>query len=263
MDLATIIGLSAGLFALLFGMIEGGVTIGDIMDIPSIFITVGGSLSILVMGNPLKQTMDALNIMKRIFKIQTFNEEEKILQMISFSEKARREGLLSLEDDVANLNDPFMQKAIQLVIDGTDPEVARKIMEIDIDTMAERHSAVRSIYEKWGILAPACGMTGTLIGLVGMFKNLGGDVASVGGAMAVAILTTLWGSVISNFLCQPVASKLKIQSDSEVMVKQIIIEGILSLQAGDNPRIVQEKLVNFLPPSSRKSLEDAQKVKNG
>ena len=263
MDLASYIGLAFGLVALVFGMADGGVGAGDVFHVPAMLIVFGGSLGILVMGNPMKQTIDALKATGRIFKIVNFNEEEKILQIISFAEKARRDGLLSLEDDMANLDDLFMKKALQLVIDGTDPEIVRNIMEIDLQTMEERHEKVRNIYEKWGVLAPACGMTGTLIGLVGMFKNLGGDLSSVGTGMAVAILTTLWGSVISNFYCNPVASKLKIQSELESTVKQIVIEGVLSLQAGDNPRVVQEKLANFLPPASRQKLQESQGQPNG
>jgi len=259
MDLASVGGLVTALIALVVGIVTTGIGAGDIIDIPSLFITGVGSLACTAISNPLSLTIGAGGLYAKTFSLPTFDVKSKIMQIVSFSEKARRDGLLALEDDMDKLDDPFLKKALQLVVDGTDPEIVRNVMQIDLDSMEARHSRGRGWFESWGELAPAFGMLGTLIGLIGMLGNLGGDSSAIGKGMAAALITTLYGSFLANVFAIPTVNKLKMQTNEEIIVKQVMIEGTLSIQAGDNPRIVQEKLASYLDPSVRSGLnEDAQ-----
>ena len=166
---------------------------------------------------------------------------------------ARKEGLLALEEAANDIEDDFMKKGVMLVVDGTDPELVRGIMETSLSCMEERHKKVIAFWEKWAELGPAWGMIGTLIGLVNMLQNLE-DASTIGPAMAVALLTTLYGSLIANWLCNPTASKLKVNNEREVAIKEMIVEGLLSIQAGENPRVIEEKLKSFLTPQAAGSL---------
>ena len=157
---------------------------------------------------------------------------------------------MALEEAANGIEDQFMKKGVMLVVDGTDPELVRGILETDLECVETRHKAVIGFWEKWAELGPAWGMIGTLIGLVNMLKNLD-DASTIGPAMAVALLTTLYGSLIANWLCNPIATKLKVNNDTEMMLKNITVEGLLSIQAGENPRIIEEKLKSFLPPAAR------------
>ena len=251
MDIATVAGLVISIFCLVVGVFVVGIGFGEIINVASIFITFGGSIATVLMSNPLNITTQIWTVYKKIFTIPRFNVKDKISQIISFSEKARRDGLLALEDDMYHLDDQFMSKAIQLVVDGTDPEIVRNVMEIDLDAMQARHAKNQAWFESLSILAPAFGMLGTLIGLVGMLRNLGGDATAIGRGMASALITTLYGSFISNIFAIPTINKLKSQTETESLIKQVMIEGTLSIQAGDNPRIVQEKLSSYLEPSQR------------
>ena len=250
MDIASILGVVAGFVFCLLGIALSG---GDFLlffDPPSIMITVGGSISTLVASNPLQAILNMGSVAKLCFFPQEFNPKDMIVTLVSFSEKARREGLLALEDDLNELNDDFLRKGIQLVVDGTDPELVRRIMETELEYIMERHDRGKKMFDDWGFLAPAFGMIGTLLGLVLMLANLE-DKASIGPAMATALITTLYGSMIANIFCIPMSNKLDFRGAQEVLVKMIMIEGTLSIQAGDNPRIVRDKLIAFLEPSQR------------
>ena len=258
MDIASLGGLIISLVALIIGIFFAGLGVGDIFDPAAIFITLIGGTACVVISNPLALTIKIYSIYTKIFKVPTFDVKAKIVQIVSFSEKARRDGLLALEDDMEQLDDPFLKKALQLVVDGTDPEIVRNVMMIDLDGMETRHTKNRAWFDSLASLAPAFGMLGTLIGLVGMLKNLGGDASSIGRGMAAALITTLYGSFISNIFAIPTSNKLKGQTDEESLVKQVMIEGTLSIQAGDNPRIVQEKLASYLDPSMREKIKNAE-----
>ena len=258
MDIASLGGLIVALIALVVGIIAAGLGFGDIVDVASIFITVFGSAATVIVSNPLALTLRIGTIYRKIFQVPVFDVKAKIMQIVSFSEKARRDGLLALEDDMEQLQDAFLKKALQLVVDGTDPEIVRNVMQIDLDAMETRHAKNRAWFDSLASLAPAFGMLGTLIGLVGMLKNLGGDASQIGRGMAAALITTLYGSFISNVFAIPTANKLKGQTEEEALVKQVMIEGTLSIQAGDNPRIVQEKLASYLDPAMREDLKNAE-----
>jgi chemotaxis protein MotA len=175
--------------------------------------------------------------------------------MVSFSEKARREGLLSLEDDIEQLDDEFMRKGLQLIVDGTDPEIVKTVLEQETDQLAARHDDNKRMFDEAAGYSPAFGMIGTLIGLVLMLVNLS-DRSTIGPYLAVAIITTLYGAIIAYLIFIPVGTRLDMMTGAEVTYRTIILEGILSIQSGDNPRIVKEKLVAFLSPIERLVLSD-------
>jgi chemotaxis protein MotA len=185
-----------------------------------------------------------------------------IQRLVYFTEKARREGILALEDEVETLDDEFFKKGLQLVVDGSDPELVRNILETELAFVEERHKSGQGIFITMATLAPAFGMIGTLIGLINMLKHLD-DPAVIGPNMAVALITTFYGALFANLICIPIASKLNIRSGQEVLLKELVIEGVLSLQAGENPRLVEEKLKAFLPPKARNALNARQGAQVG
>lgn len=187
-----------------------------------------------------------------IFKTSTMNVPEIIQKIIDLSNVARKEGLLSLEEAASDIDDEFLKKGILLIVDGTDPELVRAIMETELTSVEGRHKEKIGFWENLGAMGPAWGMIGTLIGLILMLKDLS-DLAAVGPNMATALITTYYGSVLANWICAPVATKLKGKNDEEMMVKEIEIEGLLSIQAGENPRVIEEKLKSFLAPADRGS----------
>jgi chemotaxis protein MotA len=173
-----------------------------------------------------------------------------ILKIIELSNVARKEGLLSLEEAASDLDDPFLKKGILLIVDGTDPDLVRGIMETELVSIENRHKKVIGFWEQLGLYGPSWGMIGTLLGLITALGNLD-DVETLGPTMAMCFITTLYGSMQANIICQPAAGKLKGQNDTEMMIKEIMIEGLLSIQAGENPRVIEEKLKSFLAPSER------------
>lgn len=257
MDIASIIGLGVGLTAVFLGVISAGLPLLMLWDTTSVFITFGGSLSALILSSPISQFFALPKYFKQILTINSFNTQEKITQIVSFAEKARRDGLLALEDDLDKMDDRFFRKALQLVVDGTDPELVRTVMEIEIEQLSSRHGSNRGLFDILANMGPSFGMLGTLIGLVAMLQNLGaGDPALIGRGMGVALITSLYGSFEANVIAIPVANKLKFKTDEELTIKQIMLEGVLSIQAGDNPRIIKEKLMGYLTPAEREGFNE-------
>jgi len=250
MDIATILGFVVGTSLIIFGMSQGGSSLMLFVNVPSIAIVVGGGMAAVMVCFPLSQVIGAMKVVKNAFMPQKHDSSGIVGTIVSFAEKARREGLLTLEEDAAALDNEFLQKAIQLVVDGTDPELVRDILEIELAFLEDRHKLGKDIFEQLGIFFPAFGMIGTLIGLIAMLAKLD-DPSAIGGGMAVALLTTFYGAILANFVTLPIAKKLSIRSQEEVLMRQVIVEGVLSIQNGENPRIVQEKLKAFFPPSTR------------
>lgn len=253
MDIASLVGIILGVVMIVFGIVsgDGGFSLlPNFIDVPSVIITIGGSVSGTLACHKLADTISSLKAIALTFKEPGGDAGESIKTIIDLSNTARKEGLLALEEAANNIEDEFLKKGIMLVVDGTDPELVRGIMETDLSCIEARHKTTIGFYEKWGALGPAWGMIGTLIGLVNMLKNLT-DSSTIGPNMAVALLTTLYGSVIANWLCEPTASKLKVNNEIEMMIKEITVEGLLSIQAGENPRVIEEKLKSFLAPSAR------------
>lgn len=253
MDLTTVVGMLIAWILVVGGMATGG-SLGAYVDVPSILITVGGTLGAVIMGYP----GDKLKAMGGVIKSAFVSKEPNLLGMVqtivSFAEKARREGLLALESDVSELDNEFMKKSIQLVVDGTDPELVKAILDTEIGVREDRHLSNKSILDSIAELGPAYGMIGTLIGLIAMLGNLQ-DVSALGPGMAVALITTMYGSMMANMFAVPLAKKLAARSAQQIAAMELMVEGILAIQAGENPRIVEEKLKVFLPPKLRGGLE--------
>ena len=254
MDLATFIGIVGAVILLLLSALLGGNSLLLYMDLPSFILVIVSSYVLTVGCVSMSDGIGIWSIMGRSFKIQVFNEQSIIQKMMAFSEKARREGLLALEDELEDLDDEFMKKGLRLVVDGTDATIIRDLMELELSQMQGRHADKISMLNTWATLGPAVGMMGTVIGLIGMLANLE-DKASIGPNMALALITTLYGSLVANYTMLPISSKLKGHDAKESMVKEMIIEGVLSIQAGDNTRILVMKLLAYLDPVARRALE--------
>ncbi|MDD2207073.1 MAG: motility protein A [Aminobacterium sp.] len=257
MDLATVIGLSVALILVIGGIVAGGEPM-SFVNFPSLLITLGGTLGATIMANPVERIKNIGKILGRAFFSQSPDLVSLVQTIVSFAEKARREGLLALESDAAELDNEFLKKSIQLVVDGTDPELVKAILDTEIGVLEERHVANKSMFDTMAELAPAFGMLGTLIGLIAMLRNLD-DPDALGPGMAVALITTFYGSFIANVFAIPVSRKLSTRSSEEVMARELMVEGVLAIQAGENPRIVEEKLKVFLPPLQREKLEEEEK----
>ena len=254
MDKGSIIGVILG-NVLIIGAIMIGGPLGSFVSPSSMMIVMGGTIAATLINFNLSQVVGSIKIFKIAF-LSDVNEEPKevINNIVLFAEKARREGLLALEAEAESLNDAFMKKGVELIVDGTDAELVREILETELSFLEERHKVGASIFESMGASAPAFGMVGTLIGLILMLGSLD-DPSSIGPGMATALITTLYGSFMANLFFIPIAGKLKVKSGEEILNKQLVIEGILSIQAGENPRIVAEKMKAFLSPAGRKSFD--------
>lgn len=252
MDFLTILGIVLGLSLMLISMIMGG-SVGIFWDPASVMITVGGSFAALLINFQIPQMKMVLRVTKQAFTNEIKDISEYIAIFVRLGQKARREGLLALEDDLLSLDDRFLANGMQMVIDGLDPEMIRDIMETEIDSTEARHKLGQDVFRAWGSLAPAFGMIGTLIGLIQMLTNLD-DPSKIGPGMAVALLTTFYGAFLANLLFIPIAGKLAIRSEAEISSKMAIIEGVLAIQAGTNPRVLQEKMKAFASPSQREKM---------
>jgi chemotaxis protein MotA len=243
MDLATIIGLGSALMLVIFGIkLEN---LAAFIDLPSVAATIAAF--------PGSKLLETLSVVKNAFFVQKDTPVEIIRQLVEFAEQARREGILALEARAADIKDDFLKKGIQLAVDGTEPELIKDILSTDISFTESRHEEGAKIFDFLATMGPSFGMIGTLIGLVMMLGNMS-DVSSIGPNMAVALITTFYGSMLANCICLPIVEKLKFASQKEIMIKELMLEGIMSLQSGDNPRIVEQKLTAFLSPGLRASI---------
>lgn len=260
LDLASIIGLVMGMVLVIYGIVtgeDGFAALGNFYDLPSILITFGGAFSVLLIMVPdIPTYFKYLKSIGLIMKVLPSNETETIRTIIDLANIARKEGLLAVEEAANNVEDDFLKKGILLIVDGTDPELVQNIMETELNCIDDRHKKVISFWDNLGAMGPAWGMIGTLIGLVNMLKNMGTDAGAIGPSMATALITTFYGSVLANWICTPVANKLRLKNDTEIMLKEVMVEGLLSIQAGENPRVIEEKLKSFLSPSKRSEMKD-------
>lgn len=263
MNIASIIGLVSGILLMIFGIVFNMdpigvdfVKINNFIDIPSVLITFGGSFTTLLTMEPsLKSYVSKLASFRLILKTPANNDVDTIKNIISLSNTARKEGLLALEETATAIEDDFLKKGILLIVDGTDPELVRSILETELGCIEGRHSDTIGFWDKLSAMGPAWGMIGTLIGLINMLKDLN-DPSTIGPNMAVALITTFYGSLLANWICIPVVNKLKAINASEIMMKEVVVEGLLSIQAGENPRVIEEKLKSFLNPSSREAFNE-------
>lgn len=255
MDIASLLGLVLGLVMTIYGIVSTGARIQSYIDPPSIIITIGGSLSALLTSMKLPDVINALKngIKLAVKEPQNTDPKKVITQILDMANVARKEGLLQLEETANGIEDEFLKKGVMLVVDGTDADLVRAILENDMSSMVARHQTIIGFFDFWAAQGPAWGMIGTLIGLINMLNDLQ-DASSIGPSMATALVTTFYGSLIANWICQPIEQKLKVNSDAEVQTKTLMVEGLLSIQAGENPRVIEEKLKTFLAPSERNSV---------
>lgn len=254
MDIATIIGVIVGASLVVMAIVLGG-SFGAYVDPPSMLIVVGGATGATLASVPLGAFFKLPNVLKKTLLHKATDPVALIKQIVELAEIARRDGILALENMADQIDDEFLVHGIQMAVDGTDPEVIQTVMETELENLVERHEQGKSLFDSMGRFAPAFGMIGTLIGLVAMLSNMD-DPSKIGAGMAAALLTTLYGALLANILFLPLADKLGLRSNEEVLNKTIIIQGVMAIQSGDNPRNVQSKLLTFLPPKMRMEEED-------
>ena len=250
MDLGTILGLVLGVFCLVISIIIGEGEIMSYVHLPSAFITIGGGICSTLISFRLKDLIGVLKVTKKIFTDKVSSAHETIAMLVKLSEKTRREGLLSIEPELEQMEDPFIKQSLQLVVDGIESETIKDFMDTEIENMQSRHNKGQSIFTMMGNIFPAWGMIGTLLGLINLLLKLE-DPAQIGPSMSVALVTTFYGSILANFICIPIAGKLKMKSDEEVHQKEMIAEAVISIQAGENPKMLEQKLKIFLTPEER------------
>jgi len=254
MDIATIIGILLGV-SLVVGAIASKTSIGTFVDPASIAIVLGGTSAAALIAFPLGQVVKIMKVVKKAFFTRPVNPVDHVTEIVRLAEVARRDGILSLESHLTDgTHDEFLVRGLRMAIDGQDPAVIEAALDQEIETLVERHAKGKALFDNIGKYAPAFGMIGTLIGLVIMLQNMD-DAAALGPAMAVALITTFYGALIANLFAMPIADKLGVRSGQELAIKLLIVRGIMSIQAGDNPRIVQQKLLAFLDNRQRTIVE--------
>ena len=253
MDLATVIGI-----VLAFGLVISGIMSGSslkiFIDFPSMLIVGGGTIGATLVNYPLPHMLGVLKVFKQAFLTKSQSPAQIITQFMEYANRARREGILALEPLLRDIKDDFLRKGLQLTVDGLEPQTIQEILQTEVSHLEDRHEAGANLLATMGSLAPALGMIGTVIGLVQMLQRMS-DPSSIGPAMAVALITTFYGALLANLLFNPMSGKLKLRSKEEVLVREMIMEGVLSISKGENPRIIEEKLNSYLPPKERRQAD--------
>jgi chemotaxis protein MotA len=244
LDLTTLIGIAAGFACVVISIVWSG-DIASYYNGPSVFITVGGVICATLASFPFKRILNVFKALKNVFAKDKVNYYDDVEMLIRMANTARREGILALENTAEEIDDPFLKKGIMLIVDGSDPELIKGIMETELEFLKERHAENRAVLEAAAAYSPAFGMIGTLIGLINMLKNLS-DIDKLGPSMAVALVTTFYGSMMANLIFMPLSRKLKAVGNREYLKKELLLEGMLSIQDGENPRIIREKLNAFV-----------------
>lgn len=266
LDIMTVVGFILAVGLTVMGIIltkipddQGGgyqilmISLKSFWDLPSVAIVLGGTFATLMLSFPLSQFTRIPKHLRIILLPQEFVAEEYITKIVECAKKARINGLLALEDDANAIEDAYLKNSLQMIVDSTDPEKVKTQMESWADSIEVRHEQERSVYDKGAQIAPAFGMIGTLIGLINMLKNLQ-DIASVGPNMAVALVTTFYGSILANVFFAPISNKLRVRHDEEYLCMQIVYEGVQAIQSGENPKLIREKLVHLLPEYRQEAL---------
>lgn len=254
MDIASVIGILLGTALILISIMVKS-PLGAFIDVASVLVVVGGSISAVLICFPLRSFLNTARVTKNIFFNKQDNIRELIQQIVSLAETARRNGLLALENRLEEISNPFVVLGIQMAVDGTRPEVIEDIMRTEMDAVATRHRNGKGVVDQMGRFAPAFGMIGTLMGLVIMLGNMSPE--TIGSGMAVALLTTLYGAVLANLFLLPFAEKLGHINRHELLVMEVVVRGIMGIQSGDNPRVIEQKLNTFIPPKLRAAAREA------
>jgi chemotaxis protein MotA len=251
MDFATVLGIISA-----FGLVTIAIFMGGgvklFINVPALMIVVGGTLGATMISYPLRDVFGVFAVAKKAVFTKNISIKQLISRFVDFAKKSRKEGILALEGDVKGVKDEFLKKGVQLSIDGLEPQEIEDVLETEVGFIRSRHQLGAEVFTTMGTFSPALGMIGTLIGLVQMLQTLD-DPSRIGPAMAVALLTTFYGSIMANIVCLPIAGKLRVRSKEEVLTKEMTIRGIISLANGDNPRILEQRLMAFIPPDQRES----------
>ena len=250
MEISTGLGMLVVLAAMGASIMIDGGNPAALVNLSAIIMVAGGSIGATLIAYPIAVVKNLPTLMAQSFQAGKTDPKSTINQFVALADQARREGLLSLEEEANKVEDPLVKKGLMLIVDGVDPSVVRDVLEIDNEMTSRRHSVGIALLENLGGLGPSMGMVGTVMGLVGVLQNLS-DPSTLGPSIAIAFLTTLYGVLLAHCLWNPMASKLKQKDKTEAMAREIIVEGTLSIQAGENPRIVREKLESFLLPKLR------------
>ena len=257
MDKATFGGLLMGMGLLVLSIsLAPGASFASFLDYPSAAVVIGGALSACCIAFPFGTLLLLPKIVRKLFVPRQQELRPMIVQLVEFAEIARRDGILALENKTDSIDDPFILMGIQMAVDGTDAELMESILRSEVEAVAVRHRTGKSLLETMGRYAPAFGMIGTLMGLIIMLGNMD-DPEAIGPGMAVALITTLYGAVVANLFCLPFADKLAFYSRRELQAREVVLKGLLAIQEGDNPRVLEQKLNSYLPASERVSREKA------
>lgn len=257
MDIASVIGLVVGTVMILGSVVMGGGSFGSLagfVDYPSIVLVGGGTICNMLICYPMSEVFKVMGVTKKVFLTKQKDILAIINQLVSLSESARRDGLLALEGRIEEIDEPFLVIGIRMAVDGMSPEIVDAIMRTEMDAVEGRHELGKSFFGALSKYAPAFGMIGTLIGLILMLANM--DPATIGKGMAVALLTTLYGATAANFVFLPIADKLAYYSGKELLSMEIMVRGVIAIQAGENPRVIKQKLMTFIPPKLRPEEEE-------
>jgi chemotaxis protein MotA len=250
MDLATLLGLVVGWASVGAGAILKGGKPEYYISVPAFLLVFGGTVGATMVSYSLKQMLDLPRVTLHAFLHRPVDIPGTMNRLIRFADRARREGLLSLEGEIQDRDDPFLAKGVRLVVDGTDSAVVREILDTEVELMEERHRVGEGIYTTMAGFSPTLGIIGTVISLINMMQQLD-DPSKLGHMLAAAFIATLYGVALANLVFLPLANKLRARSQEEVLLRQVVIEGVLAIQAGENPRVIEEKLRAFLPPALR------------
>lgn len=250
MDIATIIGVVGGLAVISAAIGPSQLTV--FVSVPSFLIVIGGTLAAVMVNYPLSDLFTMIGVLKKTMLYKTQSPKQIIPTILDFATRARRDGILALQSVMGQVDDPFLSRGLQLAIDGAEPQMIMKILETEVEYIKERHRIGAEMAQTFGTFLPAFGMIGTLIGLVLMLQKLD-DPSTIGPSMAIALITTFYGALLANLVFLPMAGKLKKRSADETVVKELIMEGVISIASGDNPRLIEQKLHAFLLPKLRES----------
>lgn len=257
MDIFSIIGLLLGMALVGFGIMSGGGDIKAFFSLSSFFIVFGGTFGALMISYPFETIKQIPKHLKVVFSKGSYNPMEYIAQISDLAKSARKNGLLTLEDKAAELEDQFLADSVMLIVDAIDADRVKKIFDSQLDYVQQRHDYAINFYDRAAALAPAFGMIGTVIGLIKMLGELDAqDPTVLGAGMSVALITTLYGSLMANLVFTPISNKLQVVHDNEMLCRELVVEGILSIQAGENPKHIEEKLISYLPENMREDIEE-------
>lgn len=249
MDLATIAGSLSGVILIIWAITQKS-ALSAFWDLPSVAIVLGGATAATLINFQLSHFLGVMGVVKNAFKQKNLNEVGMITTIVDLAIKARKDGILAIDKALGDVEDDFLRTGLELAVDGTEPETIRVVLETELSYMMARHERGKNIFDSLGLYSPAFGMIGTLIGLVGMLRSLD-DPSTIGPAMAIALITTFYGSLLANLVFLPIAGKLQQRSEAEITLKELVIEGVLTIQMGEHPKTIHRKLMNFIPPSKR------------